>query len=171
MTYHRIWSHLAQNLCVHWAHPAYLGQMLEKGGGSVVGSSPDGLMPIHSNCIYILKNSEIWGICKGYAGRWYACRNVDFKAVQLQICMGCHQKGWHHQKVNRMCNILVWAPSPLSLLLRRYRWLNFTQIYILHNYSQLLSLIIPNLFGVSPTMWDDLKVHGKGLILVYVLLQ
>ena len=48
-------------------------------------SSPMGwyLVPIHSNCIIILfccvknvHNREIWGICKGCVGGWYACRIV-----------------------------------------------------------------------------------------------
>ena len=40
-------------------------------------SSPRGwyLVPIHSNCKNV-HNREIWGICKGYAGGWYACRIV-----------------------------------------------------------------------------------------------
>ena len=77
--------------------------------------------------------------------------------------MGCHQQYGHHQKVYRMCIILVQVPSPLSILLRRYGWLKFTHIYVFHNYSRLQSWITPNLYGLSPTMWRSSQSTQKGL--------
>ena len=59
------------------------------------------------------------------------------------------------------CIILVQVPSPLSFFLRRYGWLNFIQIYVFHNYSQLQSWISPNLYGVSPTMWSSQSTWKK----------
>ena len=73
-------------------HLAYLGQMLEKGGGYVIRIFPDGLVlspnPLKWHILFtfvVLKNvfvshtvhnRDIWGICKGYVVEWYTCRIV-----------------------------------------------------------------------------------------------
>ena len=127
------------------------------------------LQKVHVTCIFWCKSYHYrlhrWGAIDDWVLPIFGyCSNiVDFKALKLQVYMGCHQQYTYHQKVYGMCIILMWVPSPLSLLLRRYGWLKFTQIYIFHNYSQLQSWITPNLYGVSPTMWRSSQSAWKGL--------
>ena len=102
----------------------------------------------------------------------YTIRWLNFTHIQILRYHGWPQSSkpsWgvtnNVDITRKYTDILVWVPSPLSSnsLLRRYRWLNFIQIYVFHNYSQLQSWITPNMYGVSPTVWRSSQSTWKGL--------